>query len=106
MECTALVVLTTLHSDVDARRLVRGLLDARLVACGTVLPGAQSLYRWEGEVAEEPEVLVILKTDAAKWEALAAHVRQEHPYRVPELLALSVTQGMPAYLRWLADALA
>jgi len=101
MECTALVVLTTLNKEDDARRLVRGLLEARLIACGTVLPGARSIYRWKGEVTEEDEMVVILKTDASKWDALATRVREDHPYRVPELLALPVTRGLDAYLRWL-----
>ncbi len=101
MECTALVVLTTLNTEADARRLIRGLLEARLVACGTVLPGARSLYRWEGEVTEETEAVVLLKTDASKWDGLVAHIREDHPYKVPELLALPVSRGLDAYLGWL-----
>jgi len=97
-----LVVLTTLNTEADARRLVGGLLEARLIACGTILPGARSIYRWEGAVTEEAEVVVILKTDRSKWDALAARVRADHPYRIPELLAVPVTQGLEAYLGWLA----
>ena len=101
MERAALVVLTTLSSESDARQLVRALVDARLVACGTILPGARSIYRWEGEVTEEGEVVVLLKTHASRWEALAASMRELHPYEVPELLALPVERGLDGYLSWL-----
>ncbi len=101
-----LVVLTTLASADEARAFVRALVDARLVACGTLLPGATSIYRWEGTITEEPEVVVLLKTDAARWDALAAAVQQRHPYQVPELLALPVAHGLPAYLSWLAAEVA
>jgi periplasmic divalent cation tolerance protein len=101
MAPTALVVLTTLATEADARALVTSLVAARLVACGTLLAGARSIYRWEGKVTEEAEVVVLLKTDAAKWEALCAAVRERHPYQVPELLALPVERGLDRYLSWL-----
>ena len=101
-----LVVLTTLSTEDEARQLVRALVDARLVACGTLLAGARSIYRWQGEVTEEPEVVVLLKTDATRWEALAAAIRQRHPYDVPELLALPVERGLDEYLSWLAGEVA
>ena len=103
---SALVVLTTLATDADARALVTELVAARLVACGTVLPGARSIYRWEGKVTEEAEVVVLLKTDGSKWEALSAAVRQRHPYDVPELLALPVARGLDRYLSWIASEVA
>lgn len=103
MEPTALVVLTTLGSLDDARTLVRALVDERLIACGTLLPGARSIYRWDGEVKEEMEVVVLLKTEVSKWEALTAAIRRLHPYRVPELLALPVDRGLEPYLAWLGS---
>ena len=63
MDPTALVVLTTLGAEEDARRLVTALVRERVVACGTILSGARSIYRWEGELSEETEVVVLLKTD-------------------------------------------
>ena len=101
MAPAALVVLTTLATEEDARRLVTALVEERLVACGTLVPGARSIYRWEGELTDEGEVLVVLKTDASKWDALAAAVRARHPYAVPELLALPVERGLDRYLAWL-----
>lgn len=99
----ALVVLTTLGNETDARALVTALVEDRLIACGTLLPGARSIYRWEGRVGEESEVVVLLKTDTAHWEALRAAVERRHPYQVPELLALPVVHGLDRYLSWLAD---
>ena len=101
MTAAAPVVLTTLANDADARALVTALVAARLVACGTLLPGARSIYRWEGQMTEEGEVVVLLKTDASRWEALCAAVRERHPYQVPELLALPVERGLERYLSWL-----
>ena len=97
----ALVVLTTLASDDEALRLVRALLDRRLVACGTVLPGGRSIYRWQGKVADEREVVVLLKTRSARLEAVKAAFAELHPYKVPELLALSVEAGLDRYLEWI-----
>jgi len=106
MERSALVVLTTLGSIADARKLVRALVEDRLVACGTLLPGARSIYRWEGSMKEESEVVVLLKTDASKWDALAAAIRRLHPYDVPELLAVPVSRGLDRYLDWLESEVA
>ncbi len=106
MERAPLVVLTTLSTEDEARQLVRALVDARLVACGTLLTGVRSIYRWQGDVTEESEVVVLLKTDAARWEALAAAVRKLHPYEVPELLALPVQRGLDEYLSWVASEVA
>jgi periplasmic divalent cation tolerance protein len=98
----AVVVLTTLASADDAVALVRALLDRRLVACGTVLPAGRSLYRWEGKIADEQEVVLVLKTTEGRVAALESAFEQLHPYRVPELLALPVTAGLGRYLGWIA----
>lgn len=97
-----LVVLTTVGSEDDAKALVRALVDGRHVACGTILPGATSVYRWQGSVAEESEVLVVLKTAGDRWETLERAVQRLHPYDVPELVALPVTAGLEAYLEWVS----
>jgi periplasmic divalent cation tolerance protein len=97
----AIVVLTTVATEDEAVRLIRALLDRRLVACGTLVPGASSLYRWDDKVADESEVLVVLKTRGARLDALQAAFETEHPYKVPELLALPVTAGTSRYLGWI-----
>ena len=97
----ALVVLTTLASANEAVALIRSLLDRRLIACGTLLPGARSLYRWEGKIADEQEVVVLLKTQSGRLEALERAFAELHPYKVPELLALPVHAGLDRYLSWI-----
>lgn len=106
METGALVVLTTLSSVEDARKLVQALVSERVIACGTILPAATSIYRWKNELKEEAEAVVLLKTDASRWDALVAAVRTRHPYEVPELLALPVKRGLQAYLDWIEQEVA
>ena len=98
----AVTVLTTVASQDEAATLVRALLERRLIACGTIIPGARSLYRWEGRIADEAEVLVLLKTRSARLETLEAAFAELHPYKVPELLALPVSAGHDKYLSWIA----
>ena len=97
----AIVVLTTVTSADEALALVRALLERRLIACGTVLPGARSLYRWKGQIADEQETFVLLKTRAARLEGLRVAFGELHPYKVPELLALPVSAGLEKYLEWI-----
>jgi len=99
----ALIVLTTLSSEEEAASLVKALLDRRLIACGTIVPSVRSMYRWEGKLADEKEVMVFLKTRSARLEALEAAFEQLHPYKVPELLAVPVTAGNAKYLGWLSS---
>lgn len=102
----AVVVLTTLPSEEEGATLVRALLARGLVACGTLLPGARSLYRWEGAIADERETVVLLKTVPALTAAIEGAFAELHPYRVPELLVLPVQGGLPAYLGWIAGEVA
>jgi periplasmic divalent cation tolerance protein len=97
----AIVVLTTLASEAEAITLVKTLLERRLIACGTIVPAARSFYRWNGKIADETEVLVVLKTRSARVEALEVAFDELHPYKVPELLALPVTAGNAKYLSWI-----
>lgn len=97
----AIVVLTTVSNDEEAVKLVRTLLERRLIACGTLVPGARSLYRWQGKIADEKETFLLLKTRSARIEALQEAFRELHPYKVPELLALAVDSGMEKYLEWI-----
>lgn len=103
MHTDALVVLTTVSTADEAVTLIRHLLDRRLIACGTVLPAARSLYRWEGRIADESETVVLLKTRGARLEQLQAAFSDIHPYKVPELLALPVAAGLSRYLAWIDE---
>lgn len=97
----ATVVVTTLASEPEAVAFVSALLERRLIACGTILPRARSLYRWDGKVADESEVVVLLKTRTARLDALEMAFDELHPYKVPELLALPVVAGNAKYLEWI-----
>jgi len=97
----AIVVFTTVSNEDEAVTLIRTLLERRLIACGTMVPGARSLYRWQGKIADEREILLVLKTRSARVDALQAAFGELHPYKVPELLALSVDTGLEKYLEWI-----
>jgi periplasmic divalent cation tolerance protein len=99
----AVVVITTVASEVEAVDLVRALLERRLIACGTVLPGGRSLYRWQGKLADEREVVVLLKTRSACLDGLQSAFADAHPYKVPELLALPVAAGLEKYVDWISS---
>ena len=98
------VVLVTCPHAEAAAGLARTLVEERLAACGNILPGLRSIYRWEGEVQDEPEVLLLLKTTAARFEALRERVVALHPYEVPEVLSLAVDAGHAPYLAWVAGS--
>ena len=99
----AVVVLTTLANTDEAVKFVKQLLERRLVACGTILPGTRSLYRWEGKLADEIEVVVMLKTRSGAIHGLERAFKELHPYKVPELLAVPVSGGLERYLGWIND---
>ncbi|MBU7599086.1 divalent-cation tolerance protein CutA [Streptomyces sp. P38-E01] len=98
-----LTVLTTADSADGAAALARSAVDARLAACAQVNGPVTSVYRWEGAIEAEPEWQVLLKTTAARYPELEAHLRREHPYDVPEIIASPVTHGSEDYLRWVRE---
>jgi periplasmic divalent cation tolerance protein len=98
----ALVVLVTAPSAEKAAEIARALVEERLAACGNVVPGLRSIYRWEGKVQEDAEALLVLKTTRARFEALRERVLALHPYQVPEVIALTVAAGSAPYLAWIA----
>jgi periplasmic divalent cation tolerance protein len=100
----AIVVLVTAPSADKAAELARTLVEENLAACGNVLPGLRSIYRWQGQVHDEPEALLILKTRAALFEPLRERIVALHPYQVPEVLRLDVAAGHLPYLQWIRDS--
>ncbi len=102
----AIVVLTTVASEEQASRLARGLVELRHAACVNIVPIRRSVYRWRGEICDEPELLLVIKSRSEEYEALAAAIRELHSYEQPEILALEVARGDAGYLAWLADCLA
>ncbi|MBY0275915.1 divalent-cation tolerance protein CutA [Candidatus Binatia bacterium] len=99
-----LVVLTTVANEDDAARLATALVERRLVACVNVLPGVRSIYRWQGAVQDDRELLLLAKTTAARLDDVTAALTALHPYEVPEIVALEAASVAPAYAAWLRDA--
>jgi periplasmic divalent cation tolerance protein len=99
----ASVVLSTFATEEEAARVGRTLLERRLVACVNLVRGVRSLYRWEGRIADETEVLAVMKTRRDRLPELLAALPALHPYQVPEILALQVTDGGASYLDWVAN---
>ena len=101
----AVVVLCTAPDEATAQDLAAKALAEKLAACVTILPGATSLYYWEGKLEQEYEVQLLLKTDVARLDDLFACLKSHHPYQTPELLALPVSHGEHDYLTWLNASL-
>ncbi|XP_053823883.1 protein CutA-like isoform X2 [Vidua chalybeata] len=87
-----------------ATELARALVQQRLAACVNIIPGVTSVYTWQGKLEEDSEVLLMIKTRSSRVPALSDFVRSQHPYEVPEVVALPVAQGNPPYLRWVRDS--
>jgi len=94
------VVLVTAPDLACAERLARTLVEEKLAACVNVVPGVRSFYRWEGTVQDDTELLLVAKTQAGRGSALAARVKELHPYDLPEVLELPAVGGSDAYLDW------
>lgn len=104
MNHDACIVLCTCPDTDIAERLAEGLVGERLAACVNVLPGIRSIYWWQGQVERSDEVQLIIKTRQAVWPKLEQFIHQAHPYETPELIAVPITNGLPAYLDWLENA--
>jgi periplasmic divalent cation tolerance protein len=106
MTSNALVVLVTAANLEEASRIADALVGGRLAACVNILGGIESVYRWEGKVARDSEVLMIIKTTDDHYAELEAQVRALHSYTTPEVIALRIEHGSEAYLKWLGDSVA
>lgn len=97
-----LVILTNMPDAAAAASLARHLVEQRLAACANCLPGVQSIYRWQGAIEEASEVTIFFKTTRARYADLEPAIRAMHPYQVPEIIAIPIVAGLPAYLDWIA----
>ena len=97
-----LLILTNLPDVASAEKLARTLVECRVVACVNVLAPCHSIYRWQGAIETADEIPLLIKTTAVNYAQIEAIVRSQHPYDVPELIAIPITHGLPAYLNWLA----
>lgn len=100
--CEAVSVHVTASDLESARLLARALVEEHLAACVNVLPGMRSVYRWQGELHEDDEVLLLVKSRRTLVPALLARIAELHAYEVPCALVLPIVDGLPAYLAWLA----
>lgn len=98
----ALLVIANCPDEACANRIALAVVEAGLAACVNLLPRVQSVYRWQGAIESASEVPLLIKTTAGRYAELEAAIRELHPYDVPEIIALPIAQGLPAYLEWLA----
>lgn len=96
-----LLVLTNVPDAAVAEKIARQLVETRLAACVNILAPCRSVYRWQGVLEVASEVPLFIKTTAAAYPALERILRQWHPYELPEIIAVPVERGLPAYLEWL-----
>lgn len=99
---SALLVITNLPERAAAERLADALIARRLAACINILAPCRSVYRWQGAVQHEEEHPVLIKTTRAAYAELEAQIRAHHPYELPEIVAVPIERGLPAYLDWVA----
>ena len=100
---STLVLLCTCPDENVARTLAGRLVEERLAACVNVLPSVRSIYRWQGALQEDSEALMVIKTGASRYREAEDWLQRNHPYDVPEIIALPVEQGLPAYLEWVVQ---
>lgn len=98
-----LLVLSNMPDEASAHALARKLVEQRVAACVNILPPVRSVYRWQGAIEEAGEVTLLMKTTRLRYPELEAAIRNEHPYEVPEIIAVPVVAGLPAYLNWVEE---
>lgn len=99
-----IVVLMTASSEGEASSLSRILVENGLAACVNIIPGVRSIFKWDGQIAEEQEFLLLAKTVRQEFEPLISMVKANHSYKVPEIIALPIQLGSEDYLTWIRDA--
>ena len=97
-----LVVMNTCPDPETAGRIAADLVDCKLAACVQVLPGLQSYFHWDGKVDREEEHLLLIKTSSASYPALERRILELHPYQLPEIIGVPVSEGLPGYLSWIS----
>jgi periplasmic divalent cation tolerance protein len=98
-----IVVYVTAPGEDEAARIARALVEERLAACVNIIKDIRSIYRWEGKVEDEGEVLMVIKTREALFDALSGRVKELHPYSVPEVIAMPIVKGLESYIKWLEE---
>ena len=98
------IVLSTAGSQEEARKLAHHLVEHQLAACVNIVPQIESIYRWQGKVESSQEWLLLIKTTAERFPAVRDAIRELHSYDLPECVTLTIEDGSPDYLKWLADS--
>src|ERR1035437_464748 len=98
-----LLVITNLPDAASAQALASSLIEQRLAACVNILAPCRSVYRWQGKIEAAEEVPLLIKTTAERYAALELAIRAQHPYELPEIVAVPLSGGLPAYLSWVAE---
>ncbi len=98
------VILTTFSNEADAARVIRQLVEEKLIACGTIVPGARSIYAWEGKIEDTSEAAVFLKTALETAPALERRLASLHPYETPEIIVLNPELVSEKYAHWVVEA--
>ena len=102
MDSQTLVVYCSCPDQAIAERIAEAVVNERLAACVNLISGLTSIYRWEGQLQRDAELLLIIKTRSAVYPQLEARLRQLHPYQLPEIIALPIHTGSADYLNWIA----
>ena len=97
-----LLVITNCPNEEIANTIALAVIEAKLAVCVNIMPRVQSLYHWQGKVESTTEIPLFIKSTAANYAALEAAIQKLHPYDIPEIIALPVERGLPAYLNWVA----
>lgn len=97
------MVYVTVSSAAEGERIARALVDERLAACVTRIAGARSTYRWQGQIEQSDEELLLAKTSRERFPSLARRVQELHSYEVPEVIAVPIAAGNDSYLQWLHE---
>lgn len=96
-------VFWSCRDKIEAKKIIHQLLDQRLIACASIFPEVESIYRWEGKIEESREVKVILKTGPKHFDAIQNIIQAQCSYEVPEIVQININQGNSHYLSWIAD---
>lgn len=98
-----LLILTNFPDETSARKLAKILVEQRLAACVNILQGCTSIYRWQGQIETTGEIPVLIKTTREQYKAVEQIIKSQHPYELPEVIAVPLDNGSPAYLQWITN---
>jgi periplasmic divalent cation tolerance protein len=102
-DTSAIIIFITASSSEEAKTIATALVEDKLVACVNIIPQIRSIYWWEGKVCQDDEVMLVSKTKRALFTSIVDQVKSLHSYKVPEIIAFSISEGLPEYLSWIEE---